>query len=259
MGQNRRRRSEPQRPSVSKAHSSPGSGSPQDGERILLDEGFQQILPVCLPPRRAAWRLYTAWVEGALAVWRDGKLADPDEYSFGVRPDADGRERLKIRKGTDAVTTSGDRLLGIDQSNHKWEISAAGIAALRERLIKEQLPAVPVRVELVGTSKVQLVVEKPKSRTKAQSPSQPVASEPEPQPSTPQLTDAQIEEWVNDASVPRAWREIRRFAVKEFGDWKSVSTTAIIKAARDSAEFKKRVRPFPSENTFNRALGRKKS
>jgi transposase len=78
-------------------------------------------------------------------------------------------------------------------------------------------------------------------------------------PSTPQLTDVQIEKWINDVSRPRAHREIRRFAVEEFDDWRSVSTAAIIKAARDSAEFKKRVRSFPSENTFNRALDRKRS
>jgi len=246
MGKNNRPRRTSQRPS-SKAQLSPGSGSPQDGERIpLLDEGFPQLLSVC-PSRRAAWRLHTAWIEGDLPVWRDGKLADPDEYSFGVRMDANGREWIKIRKGTDAVTTSGDRLLGIDQSGHKWEVSAAGIAALRERLIKEQLPADPLRVELVGTPKVQLV-EKPTSQTqaKAQSPSQ--------------LTEDQIEKWINDESVPRTHREIRRFVVKEFGrDWSSVSTASIIKAARESTEFKKRVHPFRSENTFNRALERKGS
>jgi hypothetical protein len=148
MGKSNRRRSEPQRPSASKARPSAGSGSPQDGERIpLINEGFRQLLSVC-PPRRAAWGLYTAWSEGDLAVWCDGKLADPDEYSFGVRTDVDGHERLKVRKGTDAVTTSGDRLLGIDQMARKWEVSAAGIAALRaklsstpEQLIAEQVAA----------------------------------------------------------------------------------------------------------------------
>jgi hypothetical protein len=130
MGKNNRPRRTSQRPSA--AHLSPGSGSPQDGERIPLDEGCQQLLSVCSPRslRGAAWQVHTAWIKGDLPVWRDGKLADPDEYSFRVWTDVDGCERLKVRKGTDAVTTSGDRLLGIDQSNHKWETSAAGIAAL---------------------------------------------------------------------------------------------------------------------------------
>jgi hypothetical protein len=220
---------------------SPGSGSPQDGERIpLLDEGFPQLLSVC-PARRAASRLYTAWIEGDLPVWRDGKLADPDEYSFGVRT-VDGRERLKVRKGTDAVTTSGDRLLGIDQSNHKWETSAAGIVALRERLIKEQLPAAPIEVRLVGRPRV--LVERPTLRAKAQSPSQ--------------LTDDQIQALMGDVSgLSDLPKKIRRYTVLKYGaQWKDHNPAEVLKNATGDPLYEKEVGSgiVSHITTFRRAL-----
>jgi hypothetical protein len=257
MGENSRRRRTPQRPlSAPNTHPSRSQPLPRPSERILFDDGLQQLLPL-RRPRYAARRVYEAWCDGDCDVWRDGKLVDPDLYQLAlvvdVWTDDDGREQVKVWKATDMPMTKDDpepwekpfersRRMGIDQTARRWEISTAGIAAL----LKEFAPAAsPVEVKLVGTSKVQLV-DKPAPRIKTQSPAQP--------------TEDQIEKWVNDESVSRTQREIRRFVVKEFGrDWRSVSTATIIKAARESTEFKKRVHPFPSENTFNRALERKES
>jgi hypothetical protein len=70
--------------------------------------------------------------------------------------------------------TIGDQPMVNDLSYRPWEVSAAGIAALKKELSSnsEQIaPASPIiKVQLVD-SKVQLV-EKPKPRAKAQTPSQ---------------------------------------------------------------------------------------
>jgi len=160
MGKNTRRRREPQRPlSAPNTHPSRSRPLPRPSERILFDDGLQQLLPVCRL-HRAARRVYEAWCDGDCDVWCDGKLVDPRLYQFDLAVDVwtddDGREQHKIWKATDMGRIFDDepfdryRAMESDQSARKWEISAAAIVAL----LKEFAPAAPpAEVKLVGTSK----------------------------------------------------------------------------------------------------------
>lgn len=62
----------------------------------------------------------------------------------------------------------------------------------------------------------------------------------------------------DDPTLTRIHREIRRFAVRKFGDWRSVSTTTIMNAAREDEEFRRSARGFPGLSTFERALDRRR-
>src|SRR5262245_21613971 len=109
MGKNSRPRSEPQRlPFASNIRPSRSRSLPRPSERILFDDGLQQLLPVCRP-HRAARRVYEAWCDGDCDVWCDGKLVDPRLYQFALTVDVwtddDGREQVKVWKATDMPMT----------------------------------------------------------------------------------------------------------------------------------------------------------
>src|SRR5262249_40555665 len=150
-----------------------------------------------------------------------------------------------IRNGVDTSMTIGDRPMVIDLSYRPWEVSAAGIAALRKELSSnpEQIaPASPIRVQIVGKVRTQ-PVEKPKPGTKTKSPSQ--------------LTEDQIQKLMGDVSGLRdTEKKIRRYAVLKYGaQWKEINPAKVQKDAQGDELYQKVVGIVVHHiSTFRRAL-----
>jgi hypothetical protein len=263
MGKNRRRRRRPQLPpSAFNIRSPLGRRLPRppQSERISFDDGLRQLLSVCRP-HRAARRLYEAWCDGDCAVWCDGTLLDPSLFqlslSVDVWTDDDGCEQLKLRKATDMVggdhqacVEPFDRSLAMasDQTSRRWEVSAAGIAALLAELSSKQIapvPMPPIKVQLIN-SKVQLV-EKSTSRARTQSPSQP--------------TEDQIRVRMDDVSdLSDTEKQLRRYMVIKHGDrWRDVFPANAMEAAKHDPLYEKEIGVARwTISTWRRALDRKK-
>jgi len=269
MGKNKRRRREPQHPSAAETadDNSPDNWPLLSAEwRLTFERSRSKELADRLVQRyleggerdHKGRRRYRIWeiesMPGAPSprsgdFWRS--YPDHDIYCVIDREDSSARwtgpaSELQQQMFGRRIVKCHVRMIQLNHGLYLEFLQSSGLPSSMPATAEPAVPTAPpaasvsasstIKVELPDKIKVQLV-DRPAPRARTQSPSRPVAPGTEPQPSTLQLTDAQIEEWVNDPSVPRTQREIRRFVVKEFGrDWRSVSTATIIKAARESTE-----------------------
>jgi hypothetical protein len=126
----------------------------------------------------------------------------------------------------------------------RMERAEARLEAAEARV--EAMKALPIKVQLPGKVKVQLVEKSAPRRAKGQAPSQ--------------LTEDQIQALMGDVSeLSDLKKKIRRYAVKKYRErWRDVDPADVRKNAEGNKLYEEEVGALHHITTFRRALGRKK-